>query len=111
MARILRGDVRWADLNPAQGHEQAGSRPVLILSHDVFNARSGTVIAVAISSQPQRAGFPLTLELKTGDLPKQSWFKISQIRTLSAERIGKLIGRVSQEELAQVIEGLNEIIA
>jgi mRNA interferase MazF len=66
---------------------------------------------VAISSQPQRAGFPLTLELKTGDLPKQSWVKISQIRTLSAERIGKLIGRVSQEELAQVIEGLNEIIA
>ena len=53
----------------------------------------------------------MTLELKTGDLPKQSWFKISQIRTLSAERIGKLIGRVSQEELAQVIEGLNEIIA
>ena len=111
MARILRGDVRWADLNPARGHEQAGLRPVLILSHDVFNARSGTVIAVAISSQPQRAGFPLTLELETGDLPKQSWVKISQIRTLSAERIGKLIGRVSQEELAQVIEGLNEIIA
>jgi mRNA interferase MazF len=111
MARILRGDVRWADLNPTRGHEQAGSRPVLILSHDVFNARSGTVIAVAISSQPQRAGFPLTLELKTGDLPQQSWVKISQIRPLSAERIGKLIGRVSQEELAQVIEGLNEIIA
>ncbi len=111
MARILRGDIRWADLNPTRGREQAGLMPVLILSHDVFNERSGTVIAVAITSQPQRAGFPLTLALKTADLPKLSWVKISQIRTLSIERIGKLIGRATQEELSQVIEGLNEIIA
>jgi mRNA interferase MazF len=110
MARILRGDIRWADLNPVRGREQAGLRPVLILSHDVFNERSGTVIAVAITSQPQRAGFPLTLELKTGDLPKRLWVKTSQIRTLSVERIGKLIGRASPEELSQVVEGLNEII-
>jgi mRNA interferase MazF len=86
-------------------------RPVLILSHDVFNERSGTVIAVALTSQPQKAGFPLTLELKSKSLPKQSWVKISQIRTLSVERIGKLIGRASTEELAQIVEGLNEIIA
>ena len=111
MARILRGEIRWADLNPARGHEQAGLRPVLILSHDIFNERSGTVIAVAITSQSQRAGFPLTLELKGGSLPKKSWAKISQVRTLSVERIGKLIGKASQEELAQVIEGLTEIIA
>ena len=111
MARILRGDIRWADLNPVRGREQAGLRPVLILSHDVFNERSETVIAVAITSQPQRAGFPLTLELKADNLPKRSWVKISQIRTLSIERIGKLIARATQEELVQVIEGLNEIIA
>lgn len=111
MARILRGEIRWADLNPVRGREQAGLRPVLIVSHDVFNERSGTVIAVAITSQPQLAGFPLTLELEMGNLPKQSWVKISQIRTLSVERIGKLICRASQEEIAQVIEGLNEIIA
>ncbi len=110
MARILRGDVRWADLNPVRGNEQAGLRPVLILSHDVFNDRSGTVIAMAITSQPQRAGFPLTLELESKDLPKRSWVKISQVRTLAVERIGKKLGRVSAEELAQAIEGLNEII-
>jgi len=110
MARILRGEVRWADLNPVRGNEQAGLRPVLILSHDVFNERSGTVIAVAITSQPQRAGFPLTLELDSKDLPKKSWIKINQIRTLSVERIGKRLGRVTPEELAQVVEGLNEII-
>ena len=111
MAPILRGYVLWADLEPIKGREQSGLRPVLILSHDVFNDRSGTVIAVAITSQSQKAGFPLTLELKTGKLPKRSWVKISQMRTLSVERIGKKIGRVSDEELAQVIEGLNDIIA
>jgi len=110
MAQILRGEIRWADLNPVRGREQAGLRPVLILSHDIFNERSGTVIAIAITSQPQRAGFPLTLELKSKNLPKRSWVKISQIRTLSVERIGKKIDRASPEELAQVVEGLNEII-
>ena len=110
MARILRGEIRWADLNPVRGREQAGQRPVLILSQDVFNERSGTVIAVALTSQPQRAGFPLTLEFHARGLPKKSWVKISQIRTLAVERIGKIIGKASPEELAQVVEGLNEII-
>ena len=110
MARILRGEIRWADLNPTRGREQAGQRPVLILSQDVFNDRSGTVIAVALTSQPQRAGFPLTLELHSKGLPKKSWVKISQIRKLAVERIGQRLGKVSTEELAQIIEGLNEII-
>ena len=110
MAGILRGDVRWADLNPVRGNEQAGTRPVLILSQDIFNDRSGTVIAVAITSQPQRAGFPLTLEIKSVRMPKQSWIKISQIRTLSVERIGRRIGRLNPQEIAKVIEGLEEII-
>ncbi|MFN8601504.1 MAG: type II toxin-antitoxin system PemK/MazF family toxin [Candidatus Binatia bacterium] len=110
MAAVLRGEVRWADLDPTRGREQAGLRPVLILSQDVFNERSGTVIAVALTSQPQRAGFPLTLELTSAGLPKRSWVKISQIRTLAIERIGKRIGRVTPEELAQVVEGLNDIV-
>jgi mRNA interferase MazF len=111
MARILRGEIRWADLNPVRGREQAGLRPVLILSHDVFNDRSGTVIAVALTSQEPRAGFPLTLESKAPGLPKRSWVKISQIRTLAVERIGRRLTRVPDEELTRVVEGLNEIIA
>jgi mRNA interferase MazF len=111
MARILRGDIVWADLDPAKGREQAGQRPMLVLSRDVFNERSGTVIAVALTSQPPRAGFPLTLELQTKGLPKRSWVKISQIRTLSVERIGRRLARASVEEVAQVIDGLNEIIS
>ena len=111
MAGILRGEVRWADLNPVRGHEQAGIRPVVILSHDVFNERSGTVIAMAITSQPQKAGFPLTLEVHSGNLPIQSWVKISQVRTISTSRLEKKIGRLDSKELDILIDGLNEIIA
>jgi mRNA interferase MazF len=111
MARILRGDVVWADLDPVRGREQAGKRPVVVLSHDVFNERSGTVIAMAVTSQPQKAGFPLSLELNSVALPKQSWVKISQVRTLSVKRLGKKAGRVDPEELEMLVDGLNEIIA
>lgn len=110
MAKILRGEIRWANLNPTIGREQSGERPVLILSQDIFNDRSGTVIAMALTSQEPRAGFPLTHELLSSKLPKQSWVKISQIRTLSTERIGKKIGTIGPDELAHVIEGLNEIV-
>ncbi len=110
MARILRGSIYWADLNPVRGSEQAGVRPVLVLSHDVFNDRSGTVIAVALTRRPQKAGFPLTLKIENAELPQPSWVKISQIRTLSAERLGRRVAAVATEEIDQVIEGLLELI-
>ena len=110
MARVLRGEIRWADLNPVRRREQAGLRPILVLSHDVFNERSGTVIAVALTSQEPRAGFPLTLESNAPGLPKRSWVKISQIRTLAVERIGRRLAHASVEEVNRVVEGLNEII-
>ena len=109
MARILRGEIRWADLNPVRGHEQAGERPVLVLSHNVFNERSGTVIVVALTSQEPRAGFPLTTEIRAAGLPKRSWVKIGQIRTLSTERVGRRVARASDEDLVRIVEGLNEI--
>lgn len=111
MARILRGDIRWVDLAPTRGREQAGRRPVLVVSHDVFNERSGTVIAVALTSREPRAGFPLTLELRAKGLPKRSWVKISQVRTLSTERLGRRLARAGPEDTDRVIEGLMEIIS
>ena len=109
MAGILRGDIRWAELDPTRGNEQQGTRPVLVISHDVFNERSGTVVAMAITSQPQRAGFPLTLPMgKVGG--KEAWLKISQVRVLSTQRIGRKIARFAPELLAQAIDGLNEIV-
>lgn len=110
MARILRGEIYWADLNPTRGHEQAGLRPVLIISHDILNERSGTVIATTLTSQPQRASFPLTLQLSGVKLPKPSWIKINQIRTLAIEHLSRRIGRASEEDLSKVIEGLFELV-
>ena len=111
MARILRGDVYWADLNPVRGREQAGLRPILVISHEALNRHSGTVIALAITSQPQRAGFPLTHPVESLRMPKPSWVKISQVRTLSVERLGKRIGSLSAEEVGQIVEGLFELVA
>jgi mRNA interferase MazF len=83
----------------------------VIISHAVFNNKSGTVIAMAITSQPPRAGFPLTYELKSGGLPKKSWVKISQVRTISTSRLDNKVGQVDSEELEIIVEGLNEIIS
>lgn len=107
---IRRGEIRWAELDPVRGHEQGGRRPVLVLSRDSFNVRSGTVLAVALTSQPQRTGFPLSLPLNTPTLPRPSWVKISQVRVLAAERITDRLGKASPQEIERVIAGLNEII-
>lgn len=106
----MRGEIYWADLDPTKGHEQSGQRPVLILSNDIFNQRSGKVIAMALTSQPQRAGFPLSMKLDDTNLPKPSWVKISQIRTLSVERLSRKIGRAKSEEVELAITGLSQIV-
>ena len=85
-------------------------RPVLILSHDLFNRKSETVIAMAITSQPQKAGFPLTMALPPEMLPKSSWVKISQIRTISSDRLGTRIAALGPEMLDQLVDGLLELI-
>ena len=83
---------------------------MLVISHDVFNERSGTVIGMAVTSQPQRVRMPLAVQIESIRLPKPSWVKTSQIRVLSAEQLGKKLGRLSAEELEQAIEGLFEIV-
>lgn len=111
MARILRGGIYWADLiSPAVGHEQAGRRPVLVISQDIFNEKSGTVIAMALTGSRPGAGYPLTYHLTGVSLPKESWVKISRIRTLSVKRIGRWLARIDPEKLKDILAGLNEII-
>lgn len=110
MASILRGDIYREDLDPTVGHKQAGRRPVLILSRPTFNDRSGTVVAVALTNAEPRAGFPLTLELKKTTLPKRTWVKISQVRTISTQRLGGRLASCHASEVQRVVEGLNELI-
>jgi mRNA interferase MazF len=82
----------------------------VVLSQDVFNERSGTVIAMAVTSQQPKAGYPFSVELESIDLPQRSWVKISQIRTLSMDRLGSKLGRISGPQLTILIAGLNEIV-
>jgi len=97
VAGVLRGEVYWADLNPVRGREQAGLRPVLVISHEPLNRYSATVIALAITSQPQRAGFPLTHKIDSLRMPKPSWVKMSQVS-------------LSTEEIHRIVEGLFELV-
>ena len=111
MAEILRGDICWTDLNPVRGSEQGGVRPVLVISHAVFNDRSGTIIGLAVTSQHQRAGYPLTWKLPTDLLPRESWVKISQVRTLSTERLGTLLARLPERDVDEIVAGLQQLIS
>jgi len=83
---------------------------VLVISHDILNEKSGTVIALAITSREPRAGFPLSHRLQSAKMPKPSWVKMNQVRTIAVERLGKKIGRVADDELNEIVEGLVELI-
>ncbi len=105
-----RGDVHWIDPGPATGTEQRGRRPYVVVSHGHFHVRTGTVIAMAVTSRPQRAPFPVAMALRTGGLPRPSWVKIHQVQTISLLRLGERIGRVDRGEVDRVVAGLVEIL-
>jgi len=65
---------------------------------------------MAITSQAQKAGFPLTMALPAEAMPKPSWIKISQIRTIPIDRLGKKVATLGPEMLDQLIDGLLELI-
>jgi len=102
--------VVWVDPGPTLGTEQAGRRPYVVISHGVFNQNSQTVIGLAITSKEPKLGFPLAWELSSGGLPRKSWVKPWQIRTISFLRIGRRLGRVDEAEVDKVVEGLMEIV-
>ena len=102
---MKRGTIVWADLDPAVGHEQGGRRPFLVVSREHFNASSGTVIGFAITSQ-MAAPFPFSLPMPEGLLPKPSWVKISQVRTLSDRRLGSIVGQTDSAFVERCLAGL-----
>ncbi|MFO1535033.1 MAG: type II toxin-antitoxin system PemK/MazF family toxin [Thermoplasmatota archaeon] len=101
-----RGAIVWANLGPTVGHEQAGRRPVLVVSRTHFNKASGTVIAFPLTSQPQRLGYPVTALLPDGILAKPTWVKLTQVRTVSAERLGALLGQAPDAFVRHCVLGL-----
>lgn len=107
MAQISRGQVWLADLNPVRGHEQAGKRPCLIISVDLFNQGSaGLVVVLPISSKYK--GIPFHVEIKPpeGGLKVLSFIKCEDVRSISVERLNKLLGIVSPDILMAVEDRL-----
>ena len=108
---MKRGEVHWADLVPRSGSEQTGRRPVIVVSHDVFNETPAwrSIIVVPISTSAILRARPLTVvEIPTGTsgLPKTSVAVCHQVTTLDRAKLTKRIGALPAEVLREVEEGL-----
>lgn len=102
-----RGDVFWADLNPVKGHEQAGTRPVLIVSIDELNhSPVRRTVIVPITSQGSKRAFRVEQKKNEGGLADAGWILCDQIRSISIERLGRYSGHVDDETLEVVLDQL-----
>jgi mRNA interferase MazF len=107
MARMKpprRGELYWANLDPAIGAEIVKTRPALIISNDIGNQYADRVIVAPISSSNLSKIYPFEVHLSSGEsgLPKESKILLDQIRTLDKLRLGQLIGAHIAERLEEV---------
>lgn len=107
--RILRGGIYWAKLDPTIGVEQQGTRPVLVISIDSFNQNSKSAIALAITSKKPQVKYPLIYQLPKDLLPKPSWVKVTQIRTLSVQRLGGYLAKIEESDYQKIMAAFNRI--
>lgn len=105
---IKRGDIYYAELNPVIGSEQGGTRPVLIISNDIGNRHSPTVIIAAITSRVHtKAKLPTHTAIRDFEgLNKDSIILLEQIRTIDKKRLQEYIGMLSESEMARVDKAL-----
>lgn len=102
-----RGEIYWADLNPARGSEQAGHRPVLVISLDTFNTRMRTVVTAALTGQVRdsaREGrSPVSVYLPPGKpLENEGTVLAFHITTLARERLEDYAGQLTEEQMLAV---------
>jgi mRNA interferase MazF len=108
---VRRGEIYWAILAPRSGSEQAGRRPVIVVSRDAFNQtpawRSVIVVPVSSpSSQAQRGPTAVILPAGAGGLVQESTALCHQVTTLDRGKLGALLGSLSADQLRAVEEGL-----
>lgn len=94
-----RGEIYQVDWHPARGHEQTGTRPVLIVQNDVGNRFAPTTIVAAITSRPPKKDYPFEVPVPEGVLPKASWVNCSHLYTIDQGRLGRLMGTLPPERL------------
>ncbi len=105
---IRRGDIFYAELNPVIGSEQGGTRPVLIISNDIGNRHSPTVIVAAITSRVHtKTKLPTHIAVKDYEgLSKDSIILLEQIRTIDKKRLQEYIGILPLNQMARVDKAL-----
>jgi mRNA interferase MazF len=106
-----RGEVWLVNLNPTQGREQAGTRPALVVSVDLFNhGPAGLVIVLPITSQDKRIPFHVAVNPPEGGLTSQSFIKCEDIRSVAKGRLIDHWGAVSQRTLSDVEDRIRILI-
>jgi mRNA interferase MazF len=98
-----RGEVWDLDFDPTVGHEQAGARPALILSVDIFNeGPAELVVVVPLTRTPRKVRWHVRVQPPEGGLVAESFIQCENVRSVSKRRIKRLRGRVSENTLAAV---------
>lgn len=108
MAKVKRGDVFYAELDPVIGSEQGGVRPVLIIQNDVGNQHSPTTIVAAITGQLTKAKLPTHVDLagRENGLAKNSVVLVEQVRTIDKTRLKEYICTLDKQVMEQVDQAL-----
>ncbi len=109
--KIKQKDIFWANLNPSKGSEQAGKRPVVVISAGAMNDNMPICIVCPISGQVKE--YPacvVLLKSKHNGLKKDSEILTFQIRTISQDRLTKKIGNISNSQLKSVFDGLRDVL-
>ncbi len=98
-----RGEIWTVNLNPVRGHEQAGSRPGLVVSVDTFNhGPAGLVVIIPITTKEKGIPFHIPINPPEAGVSQKSFIKCEDIRSISMERLSKYIGKVSSGTLKAV---------
>lgn len=107
MSKINRGESWLVDLNPVRGREQAGRRPCLVISVDLFNqGAAGLIVVLPITSKAKGIPFHVQIDAPEGGVRVTSFIKCEDVRSISVERLEKRWGTVSTQTLETVEDRL-----
>lgn len=111
MSAPARGEVWYADLNPVRGHEQAGRRPTLVVSADIFNAGpAGLVVVLPLTTRDRGIPLHVSIEPPEGGLKARSFVKCEDIRSIDQRRLTERLGAVSGATMSEIEHRLRALL-
>lgn len=111
MGEVRQGEIWYADLNPTKGSEQAGLRPVLIVSGNLLNEHLPIVIVMPLTTEIKNyKGNPIIVPSKSSGLKAASEVLVFHVRSISRDRLVRKLGAIGKNELDRAITTLNDIL-